>query len=137
KGRWLGARTAAGASLAGPRAGGGPDLGAAGPHDIRHMRRRPAGYHGPGSFMTSVNEAFASVPFVRALGPAERDRLTPYARVKAVGTTEGCWSEGQSPEDFAFVVRGRIKLVKLGEHGRETILELANPGELLCGSAVF
>jgi CRP/FNR family transcriptional regulator len=87
--------------------------------------------------MTTVHEAFACVPFVRALGPAERERLAPYARVKAVGAGEGCWTEGQSPEDFAFVIRGRIKLVKAAESGREAILEMCNAGELLCGSAVF
>src|SRR5215216_462295 len=87
--------------------------------------------------MTSITEAFAQVPFVRALGLPDRERLLPYARVKAVGSGEGCWAEGQSPEDFVFVIRGRIKLVKTAESGREAILELCSAGELLCGSAVF
>jgi len=87
--------------------------------------------------MTSVSEAFEQVPFVRALGPPERERLAPYARVKTVGAGEGCWTEGASSEDFAFVIRGRIKLVKTAESGRESILEMCSAGELLCGSTVF
>jgi CRP/FNR family transcriptional regulator len=87
--------------------------------------------------MTSVDQAFERIPFVRALGPHERERLLPYARVKAIGIDEGCWTEGQSSDDFAFVIQGRVKLVKTSESGREAILEMTNPGELLCGSTVI
>jgi CRP-like cAMP-binding protein len=93
------------------------------------------GYHG--STMTSVVEAFERVPFVRTLAPADRERLLPYARVSTLAPGEGCWAEGQLPEAFAFVVRGRIKLVKAMETGRETMLEMSAAGELLCGSVVF
>jgi CRP-like cAMP-binding protein len=87
--------------------------------------------------MTNLPDAFERVPFTRVLAPGERARLQPYARVKAIGAGEGCWSEGQSPEDFAFVIEGRVKLVKTSENGREVILELAGPGQLLCGSTVI
>jgi CRP/FNR family transcriptional regulator len=87
--------------------------------------------------LTSVQEAFDRVPFVRALDAAERERLVPHARVRNVAADEACWTEGQASEDFAFVVRGRVKLVKIAETGRESIMEMGSPGELLCGSTVF
>jgi CRP/FNR family transcriptional regulator len=86
--------------------------------------------------MTLAN-ACSDIPFVRALVPAERERLAPYARTRILRPGEGCWAEGQAAEDFVFVARGRVKLVKAGEGGRETILEMGGTGELLCGSTVL
>lgn len=85
----------------------------------------------------SLAEAAARIPFLKAFGPTERERLLRRARLKTLGPREACWVEGQAPDDFAFVVRGRLKLVKSAESGRETILEMVVAGELLCGSAVF
>jgi CRP/FNR family transcriptional regulator len=85
----------------------------------------------------TIADAFRQVPFVQALAPAERDRLAPHARTRALLPGEDCWSEGQPADDFAFVVRGQVKLVKASETGRETILEMSGAGELLCGSTVL
>jgi CRP-like cAMP-binding protein len=77
------------------------------------------------------------VPFLRALPALHRDNLLPAGRLKTVEPGHPCWTEGESPSDFAFVVRGRVKLGKAAESGRETILEIAGPGDLLCGTVVF
>jgi CRP/FNR family transcriptional regulator len=84
-----------------------------------------------------VDSAFDRVPFVRALTRADRLSLLPHTRVKTLEPGDACWTEGQTPEEFAFVIGGRIKMVKSSETGRETILEMGEAGDLLCGSAVF
>ncbi len=82
-------------------------------------------------------EALAErVPFLRALPAADRERLRPYTEVRHLVRGERLWRQGDPTLFFAFAVRGRVKLVKTNEGGREAILELCGPGELLCASAV-
>ncbi len=81
-------------------------------------------------------EAVAQVPFLRALAPADLEALRPYARCRGVARGQRVWSEGDPTEEFTFLAAGRVKLVKTSEAGREVIVEMAGPGELLCSSAV-
>ena len=83
-----------------------------------------------------VMETFERVPFLRALSPADRELLAPYAELRTMTRTEALWSEGQPSGEFAFVVRGRMKMVKAAHSGRQTILEMGAPGDLLCANAV-
>lgn len=89
---------------------------------------------------TGRDAAFAGaarrVPFLRALPAADLDRLRPYAQCRRLSRGERVWVEGDPTGEFAFVSGGRVKLVKSGEGGREVILEICGPGELLCASAV-
>jgi CRP/FNR family transcriptional regulator len=82
------------------------------------------------------SEVVARVPFLRALPPADAERLRPYAQFRTLARGQHVWTEGDPTTEFAFVSRGRVKLVKAGETGREVILELCGPGDLLCASAV-
>jgi CRP/FNR family transcriptional regulator, nitrogen oxide reductase regulator len=82
-------------------------------------------------------EAFDRVPFLKALGPGDRERLAPRAQVKVLSSGDGCWTEGAPAEEFLFVLEGRVKMVKASERGRDTIVEMGEPGQLLCGNAVF
>lgn len=82
------------------------------------------------------DEAAERVPFLRALPAPDRERLRPYTELRLVARGDRVWRQGDPSESFAFSVRGRVKLVKTSEAGRETILELCGPGELLCASAV-
>ena len=82
-----------------------------------------------------VVNAFDRVPFLRALPPEERDRLLPYAELRVLGRGEHLWELGGATGEVCFVVRGRVKLVKASESGREAILEMGSAGELLCASA--
>ncbi len=84
----------------------------------------------------TFGEASALVPFLRSLPARDLERLRPYARCRRVGRGERVWVEGDATGEFAFVAQGRVKLVKANEGGRETILEMCGPGELLCASAV-
>lgn len=80
--------------------------------------------------------ATEQVPFLRALPAADLDRLRPYARCRRLARGEAVWREGDPTGEFAFLVQGRVKLVRCNESGRDVILEMCGPGELLCASAV-
>ncbi len=85
---------------------------------------------------TSFAEAIERVPFLRALPAQDLERLRPYAQRRRVARGERVWAEGEATSEFVFVLRGRVKLVRSNEAGREVILELCGAGELLCASAV-
>jgi CRP/FNR family transcriptional regulator, cyclic AMP receptor protein len=89
------------------------------------------------SLRVSPSEAFDQVEFLKALPTAERERLLPQARLRRLDGGAVVWSENADTACFSFVVRGRVKFVKVAEDGRETILEMAGNGELLCANAVF
>lgn len=59
------------------------------------------------------------------------------AQIKEFQRKEPVWMDGASDLVFAFVLEGCIKLIKTHASGRETILLLAGPGDLLCSSAVY
>jgi len=80
--------------------------------------------------------AWERVPFLRSLPNECKEQLLPYAELKMVSNGERLWYEGENAEQFSFMIRGRVKLVKTNESGRDTILEMPASGELLCGNAV-
>ena len=82
------------------------------------------------------SEAFEEVPFLRAIPAEKRRRLLPRAALRTFSRTQGLWCDGQMTNDFSFLARGRVKLVKCNADGKETILDLCLPGQLLCASAV-
>ncbi|HUF47838.1 MAG TPA: hypothetical protein VMM93_08470, partial [Vicinamibacterales bacterium] len=57
----------------------------------------------------TFDEAVDRVPFLRALTPADRDRLQPYAEVRRVAAGQAVWSLDDSLHYFIFVVEGHVK----------------------------
>ncbi len=107
----------------------------------RAARERMTSVMWPGrsrAILAGVNfpEAVELVPFLRALAPADLEALRPYARCRTVVRGQRLWGEGDPTEEFTFLAQGRAKLVKASEAGREVIVEMSAPGELLCSSAV-
>lgn len=84
-----------------------------------------------------LTEVFERVPLLRALAPADRELLAPYAELRIASRNEALFREGQPSGELAFVVRGRMKMVKAAASGRQTILEMAGPGDLLCANAAL
>jgi CRP-like cAMP-binding protein len=84
----------------------------------------------------AFDDVVSRVPFLRALGPAERERLRPYAQVRAVSEGRPVWMIDDELKEFIFVLDGHVKLCRPCETGREVILDVGAPGELLCSSAV-
>jgi CRP-like cAMP-binding protein len=77
----------------------------------------------------------ARIPLLAALAPADRERLRSQAVVRHVPDGEALWRESEPAAEFLFLLRGRAKLARTSESGREVILDTCGEGELLCGSA--
>lgn len=70
--------------------------------------------------------------------PADvRDDIMRDAVIEEFERKASIWVDGDHDDAFAFVLEGCIKLVKSHSSGRETILLLAGPGDLLCSSTGF
>lgn len=74
------------------------------------------------------------VRFLRVLPSSDRERLLATSETTTLKRGERVWQEGDPPNEFSFVVSGRVKLVKSGESGRDAALEVVATRELLCGS---
>jgi CRP-like cAMP-binding protein len=83
-----------------------------------------------------ANEAASKIPFLRSLSAAERERIAPLFELVTLGRGECFWTEGQPSERFAFVIRGQVKFNKTTRTGRDAVVGVAGPGDLLCASAV-
>jgi CRP-like cAMP-binding protein len=77
----------------------------------------------------------AEVAFFKRISDADRRALVPHLAFRTLKRREAAWPRGYQPEEFSFLVSGRLKLVKTNEQGRETIVDLVQPGTLLCPKA--
>jgi len=84
----------------------------------------------------TFDEAAGRVPFLRAIAPADRDRLRPYAEIREISAGEPVWKLDDPLHYFVFLVAGHIKMIRPCDNGREVILDVTGPGDLLCVSAV-
>jgi len=79
---------------------------------------------------------FSAVPLFQRLAPAERDLVAPHCRVEVHEKGATIFEEGERAVDLAFVVLGRVKMVKAAQ-ARDVILGLFGPGEPIGAVAVF
>jgi len=84
----------------------------------------------------TFDEAVERVPFLRALSARDRERLRPYAECRRVQQGQPVWTLDENTREYSFLVEGRVKLMRPCENGREVILDMCGPGDLLCASAV-
>jgi len=80
--------------------------------------------------------AVERIPFLRSLPPEDLGQLRSRAQCRRLARGEALWWEGEPSGDFIFLAGGRVKLVKSSAGGREVIVDLCGPGQLLCSSAV-
>lgn len=84
----------------------------------------------------SEDDPVRRVRFLRVLPAADRERLLASSEQTTLKRGERMWREGEPSTGFAFVVSGRMKLVKAGEDGRDTAIETVAAREMLCGAVV-
>ncbi len=84
----------------------------------------------------TFNEAVEKIPALRVLSRAQLDTLRPLAAVRRISRGGTIWNLDEPTRDFLFVVEGHAKLLRSREDGREVILDIRGPGDLLCAGAV-
>jgi len=85
----------------------------------------------------NLRDASQTIRFFCALGAEDLDDLLSHASMDRFEREQTRWVQGSLTDAFAFLVRGRFKMVRGVHGGREVIVELAMPGDLLCANAVY
>ena len=83
-----------------------------------------------------VAEAVRTVPMFRGLPPDAQKHIAGLASLRDYRRGEHLWHEGDAPEWFTIVLRGRVKVVKEGESA-DVIYELFGEGEPVGAIAVY
>ena len=72
-----------------------------------------------------------------SLSDEELKELRPHLISASFKKKEGIFSEGDMPEWFYIVLKGKIKITKLSHEGKEIILEIISPYDIFGGVAVL
>jgi len=80
---------------------------------------------------------FKKIDLFKNLSRDELKELQPYLSFAAVKKKEKIFSEGVPPEWFYIVSKGKVKISKLSQEGKEIILEIISPGDIFGGVAVL
>jgi CRP-like cAMP-binding protein len=71
------------------------------------------------------------IPFLRQLGAADAEALVRCARRRSIPRAQAILRAGAAGDDAVLVLDGRVKLVAYGADGREVVLAIRGPGELI------
>ncbi|MBC7229792.1 MAG: Crp/Fnr family transcriptional regulator [Actinobacteria bacterium] len=80
---------------------------------------------------------FWKIPMFEFLEAEELDRLYSLCTTERFAKGEYIFLECDQPRNLYVVVKGEVKLLKQTDDGRETIVEMAYPGEIFGEEAVF
>jgi CRP/FNR family transcriptional regulator, cyclic AMP receptor protein len=73
----------------------------------------------------------AQTPFIGQLGRQEAEALLQRTRRRTILKSQLILHEGSAGDEVAIVLSGRVKLVASGAEGREVVLAIRGPGELI------
>ena len=73
----------------------------------------------------------ANLPLFGKLAPEELDRLVAYMRLVRYPARTVLFRKGDPGSNMMVVVRGRVKVCSHSEDGKELVLNLINPGEVV------
>lgn len=85
----------------------------------------------------AVDDLLRRTPPFSRLSPEDLSRLAAVSSVRAFGRGEPVFSEGEPPDFFFTVARGRVKVFKVTPAGKDVILEIFGPGDPLGAVAVY
>lgn len=86
---------------------------------------------------TSKVNIFWKIPMFEFLEAEELDRLHSLCNTESFAKGDYIFLECDSPRNLYVLVKGEVKLLKQTEDGRETIVEMAYPGEIFGEEAIF
>ena len=76
-------------------------------------------------------KALARVPIFAQLSPAEIEGLAEITATKRLKTREVLFRKGDEGSQAYVILSGRLKVTSAGEDGKETVLRIMDPGEVL------
>jgi CRP-like cAMP-binding protein len=85
--------------------------------------------------MTAKN--LKKIELFNNLSDDELKELDPYLLRESVQKKKDIFTEGDQPEWFYIVSKGKIKITKLSHEGKEIILEIISPTDIFGGVAVL
>ena len=77
------------------------------------------------------------IELFKNLSDDELKELDPYLIKESVKKKKEIFTEGDQPEWFYIVSKGKVKITKLSHEGKEIILELISPTDIFGGVAVL
>lgn len=77
------------------------------------------------------------IDLFKSLSDEELKELGPYLESSVYKKKENIFSEGDQPEWFYIVAKGKVKITKLSHEGKEIILEIISPADIFGGVAVI
>ena len=87
--------------------------------------------------MTTLMDLLKSIPLFTDLGINELEIIKPDIFEKTVRRGDMVFFEGEPSDSLYFVVTGAAKIFKTSTQGKEQILSIARPFELLNDSSIF
>ncbi len=78
-----------------------------------------------------------NIDLFKNLSKEELKELEPYLVTTSFKKKEAIFAEGDQPEWFYIVSKGKVKITKLSHDGKEIILEVISPTDIFGGVAVL
>jgi CRP/FNR family transcriptional regulator len=87
--------------------------------------------------MTNRQELLRELPIFEALSAERLAKVADYCMIRSLERNEALWHEGAMAHSYAFIISGHVKICRLHEDGRETILGVFGEGEPVGHVAVY
>ncbi len=84
-----------------------------------------------------MTKSLKKIELFKDLSETELKELGSYLVEETYKKKERIFSEGDSPEWFYIVSRGKVKITKISHDGKELILEIISPPDIFGGVAVL
>src|SRR5262245_16285445 len=87
--------------------------------------------------MLTKLEALRSIPMLRSASPPVLDEILGSCSERVLMRGEALFLQGDAPKGLLVLWRGAVKIYKLGDGGREQILEIEGPGRSVAELPLF
>jgi len=77
------------------------------------------------------------IPVLSSLSPGDREKVKELFIEKHFGKDEYIFFEGDPSSWLGVILEGRVKMIKHSETGKDVVLDLISPGEMLGEVAAF
>jgi CRP-like cAMP-binding protein len=84
-----------------------------------------------------TEDLLRQITLFRRVNPADRARIAEVSRLRQYERGELIFAEGDAPDVFLTIVRGRVKVFKATPAGKEIILEIFGAGDPLGAVAIY